>query len=199
MAEWSPHSEGAEGDRDGLSSASASGTTEGVGGGAVSPLHSEDEVEMEVGEVASSPTAQTRVGSFTSESSNADDMDVHEDSGGEAEILRLEDLEVQRSIAEPQEQDGNEDRDNRKETRSLNSSVHSHKDEGDSSQTAERVGDDTVSNPVTPATPTKMDKKEKKKKKKKKGKSNEGEKQEETAADSESRNASSSWGPQPSA
>jgi hypothetical protein len=44
-----------------------------------------------------------------------------------------------------------------------------HKDEGDASQTAEQVENDTVSNLVTPGTP-----KEKKDKKKKKGKSSEG-------------------------
>ncbi len=117
-------------------------------------------------------------------------------AGGEAGILRIEDLEVRGSIAEPQEQ-GNEDqdRDNLAETGSLDSSVHSHKDESDSSKKAKQVGDGGESHPVTPATPTKKDRK----KKKKMGKSNEGEKQGETAADSESLDASSPSRPQPSA
>ncbi len=79
MADSRPNSEGGEGDRDGLSSVSASGTTEEVGSGVASPFHSGE--EMEVGEPGS-PTDRTRTGSFTSEGSNADDMDVHEESGG---------------------------------------------------------------------------------------------------------------------
>jgi hypothetical protein len=67
--------------------------------------------------------------------------------------------------------------------------VHSRKDDGDLSQTAEQVGEDNASYPVTPATPTTKEKK----KKKKKRKSNEEEKQGETAVDSEVRDASSSW------
>jgi hypothetical protein len=74
--------------------------------------------EGDLGEAASSPKERTRTGSFTSEGNNADDMDVHEERGGEAEILRIEDLEVRDSITKPQDggNDGDDDRDNHAET-----------------------------------------------------------------------------------
>jgi hypothetical protein len=134
------------------------------------------------------------MGLFTSEGSNADDMDIHEESGGEAGILRIEDLEVRDSIAKPEDggNGGDEDRDNLAETGSLDSSAHSRRDDGDSSKKAEQVGDDVASGPGTPVMPKKD------RKRKKKGKSNEEEKQGETVTDSESHDASSSSRSQPS-
>jgi hypothetical protein len=55
MADSRPNNEGGEGDRDGLSSVSASRTTEEVGSGAASPFQSAGE-EMEVGDMASATT-----------------------------------------------------------------------------------------------------------------------------------------------
>jgi len=157
MADLRPDGEGGEGDRDGLSSVSASGTTEGIGSGAASPSLSGE--EMEQGEPGS-PEVRTRSGSFVSDGSNVEGMDYHEGSEGDTPALRLEDLQVQESAVEPHDGGNENDGDNREEIGSLDSSVQSRRDDGDLSQKADQVGDDHVSPPVTPATPTKKDKKE---------------------------------------
>ena len=191
MADSHPNSDGGEGDQGGYSSASASGTTEGLGGGAVSPHYGEE--QMETGEAAPSPVRRARTGSSTSSSSNAEDMDNQDNSGEEAEALRIEDLVVPDSVAESQ---GQPDRGNRGETGSRDSSVHSHKDDKDPSQKEKSVGEDAQSTPTTPQSSTDSSRK---KKKLRKRKSNAGGKQRETVASREARDASSSSRPQPSA
>ncbi len=116
-----------------------------------------------------------RSGSYVSVGSNAEDMEVQEEESG-GEPLCMEDLEVRESGSKPTDKAG----DNREETVSLDSSVHSHKeDESDSSKQVE--GDAEWSS-----------KSQKKDKAKKKKKSKEGKQQRENAAgqDSESRDDS---------
>jgi hypothetical protein len=167
MADSSPNSEVGDGDRGEHSPTPVSGTTDGQGDGAVSALHGQG---MDEGEVASSP--RTRSGSYVSVGSNADDMEVQEEEGGEGP-LRIEDLEVRDGGLEPTDKAG----DNREETVSLDSSVH----KGEESDSSRQVEGDSESNS------------KKKEKRKKRKKSKEGKQQREAAPghESESRDDSS--------